>query len=460
MGRSSLIFSADSDLSGTLDGCLTDTCGFNVRSCSDSELARDALTNDPGLLMFVDVRAEWVTEQTEELLSRLSREPADPFNLIVVSDGYYPRHLAAAVDRVAVTRLDDPINAGQVKVSVAGLNGGRSLAPSYAAQADDIRFVTYAQNLFPVIDRLLRVAAHNVVVLIVGETGTGKTTLARLVHQISPRCDKPFHNVACGALPKDLIESELFGHVRGAFTGADRSKIGRFEAAGNGTLLLDEIDVLGPNEQAKLLRVIETGEYELVGSTETRVSKARLIVASNVELETMIEKMEFRADLYYRLNVVEFRLPPLRERPSDIVPMALEFMDDCCREHDIEVQRVHCDFLAALKRYHWPGNIRELKNQVQRAVLFCDDGDLTAESLSPTVLESSESPKMSGSVPAASSLAERVARGEREILEAALRENDYHRTRTADALGMSRVGLYKKMCKYGMIVPKSKANKA
>jgi DNA-binding NtrC family response regulator len=332
------------------------------------------------------------------------------------------------------------------------VNGSRRIPRPKRLESEALQFVTYTPELFSVVDQLVRIAALNVTMLLVGKTGTGKTTLAHLIHQLSPRSEEPFQNVACGALPPDLIESELFGHVRGAFTGADRSKIGRFEAAGNGTLLLDEIDVLGPKEQAKLLKVIETGEFEPVGSTETRISNARLIVASNVDLETLTQEQKFRSDLYYRLNVLEFRLPSIKDRPFDIFPLALQFIEECCQQHNISVHRLHRHFIEALKQYPWPGNIRELKNQVQRAVLFCNRDELTVEDLSPAILNMQQEILESAVFQCSgTSLAERVALTERRIVEATLKAHGYKRTATAEALGISRVGLYKKMRKHGML---------
>ena len=206
------------------------------------------------------------------------------------------------------------------------------------------RFITYHEELFAMLDDLELAAFHDVTLLLIGETGTGKTFLAHLLHELSPRCEDRFLTVPCGALPPDLIESELFGHVKGAFTGAERNKIGKFEAAENGTLLLDEIDVLGPEQQAKLLRVIETGEYELVGSNETRTSNARAIVASNVDLEILMENERFRPDLYYRLNELKFYIPPLRKRALDIVPLALSFVESFCRKHEIPIHTIHPEF--------------------------------------------------------------------------------------------------------------------
>jgi transcriptional regulator with PAS, ATPase and Fis domain len=322
-------------------------------------------------------------------------------------------------------------------------------------QTSHITYRTYTAQVFQILEHLTRVAVHDVTILLVGETGTGKTTLARMVHDLSPRAQGRFYALACGALPPELIESELFGHVKGAFTGAERSKEGKFEIANSGTLLLDEIDCLDQNQQMKLLRVIETGEFERVGCNETQKTDARLIAASNVDLKGLVDQGQFRPDLYYRLSVLEFKVPPLRERPFDIVPLTLGFVEEFREKHGITIRRIHPEFLQRLRFYDWPGNIRELKNHVGRAVLFSHNGQLTPADLAPNILEATEhGPVEKRQLRSGNTLSERVASTEHEMLARALEEHGHNRTATAKALGISRVGLYKKMKKYGMLEPR------
>ncbi len=325
----------------------------------------------------------------------------------------------------------------------------------YTVDFQGFKYSTYCETFYDTLLNLRKVAEHDVTILLVGETGTGKTTIARLVHMLSSRADKPLVTVACGALPAELVESELFGHTKGAFTSADKAKIGKFAAAGSGTLLLDEIDVLGLHQQARLLRVIESGEFEPVGSNDTQTSQARILVATNVDLNGLMARNEFRSDLYYRLSVLEFDIPPLRERRRDIVPLTLEYVIEFSQAHGIPIRRIHPDFLQCVVNHDWLGNLRELKNHIRRSVLFAQNEELTSNDLTAHVQQAIASGAVSAKK--AETLAEMVAENEQELLERALEANNYKRTATANALGISRVGLYKKMRKYGMLEKRSKA---
>ncbi len=230
-----------------------------------------------------------------------------------------------------------------------------------------------------------RVAVSNASVLLLGETGTGKELVAKAIHQLSPRGSGPFVRVNCGALSESLLESELFGHVRGAFTGAVANRTGRFEAAHTGTIFLDEINSTTPKLQVKLLRVLQEREFERVGDTETIRVDTRVIAASNRDLLDEVAKETFREDLYYRLNVVPIHLPPLRARRDDIPLLISHFLEHYNEQNDRYVVHIQKEALDALVKYHWPGNVRELQNVVERCVVMAPGDELTLDLLPPAM---------------------------------------------------------------------------
>jgi DNA-binding NtrC family response regulator len=315
------------------------------------------------------------------------------------------------------------------------------------------RLARQTPSLLPLAERLALAAANDVAVLITGETGTGKSYLARLLHDFSPHKDQPFVTVPCGAQTASLFESAFFGHVKGAFTGADRAKTGKFEAAGQGTILLDEIDTLGLEQQAGLLRVIETREYEPVGSNETKTCKARIVVASNWDLEEAVGRGKFREDLYYRINVLSFDLPPLRERVEDIGPLVRGMANRFSAKFRKKLFDVSPRAMTALETFPWPGNIRQLENFVQQAVLVSDGPELLLEHLPQPVRDHC----MTVATPAGpvnpASLSHNRERLERDVIRRALANTGYSKAAAASALGISRVTLYKKIRKYGLSWP-------
>jgi DNA-binding NtrC family response regulator len=325
------------------------------------------------------------------------------------------------------------------------LDPGRETIPARIAR----RLLAYTPSLEGIVESLAIAASHDVTVLLDGETGTGKTFLARLIHDCSARAANRFLVVACGALAPNLIESEFFGHAKGAFTGADAAKLGKFAAVGQGTLLLDEIDVLGMEHQANLLRVIETGEYEPVGSNETQICVARIIAATNWNLEEAVGRGTFRRDLYYRLNVMPFHLPPLRERTQDIEPLVRGLVARFAAKFNKDIVRIHPDTIRTLSGYDWPGNIRQLENVVQQAVLLSSGTELVVKNLSPIV--QNRCPSVFVPRAEAGALEQSRQSAERVSILRALETANYCRTRAARALGISRVTLYKKMRQYGLL---------
>lgn len=304
---------------------------------------------------------------------------------------------------------------------------------------------TFSASYYNTLQRMRSIAQLPIPVLITGETGTGKSTTARHLHAWSDRASEPFMILACGAVPCELLESDLFGHTRGAFTSANQHRIGRLEAVANGSLLLDEVDLLQLEQQAKLLRAVETGEFEPVGSVETRKTRARLIFASNVDLLSAVNQQRFRADLYYRINVLDLALPPLRERREDIPILAVDCLEEASSQLRPKKLKVSLHFLNSLRNFDWPGNIRELKNRLVRASILSPTGRLRIEDLGigatlPQIAVQEEIP----------TLRQDRRTSERASIERVLRNSRQNRTAAAKALGISRATLYKKMNEYGV----------
>lgn len=410
-----------------------------------------------------------------QLLEELSRLPNLP-PALVLTNGSCPEPLARHLACGGAVSIGEPEGVDQVarqlreKLAQTRAKGTSETAAPRSGLAFDQqtefvlsgltrRFETNCPRLHNMLAELEVAARHDVTVLLIGETGSGKTFLARLIHEISQRRHQPFLPVACGALPADLIESEMFGHVKGAFTSAHADKDGKFTAAGRGTILMDEIDVLGTEQQVKLLRVMESGEFEPVGSNRTLKSEARLIVASNLDLQPLVEQKRFRPDLYYRLNMLKFEIPPLRARRPDIIPLAKKFIGEQAVRHQVAITGIDESLYESLLNYPWPGNVRELEHVVQRAVIYCRDGVLTARHLPSHIVACQPGPSQDAGGQfdrfletdfIRGTLGRQVALSEREIIEQTLFQNNHSRTNTAKALGISRVTLYNKMKKYGI----------
>ena len=315
-----------------------------------------------------------------------------------------------------------------------------------------------------------QVAPSRACVLIVGETGTGKELIARAVHDLSPRSTGPYIRVNCGALTESLLESELFGHVKGSFTGAFDNRTGRFEAAHTGSIFLDEINSTSPKLQVKLLRILQEGEFERVGDNNTKKVDTRIITATNRDLLDEVAASRFREDLYYRLNVVPIYLAPLRERREDIEPLVLFFLNRFAEQNRREMRRVSAESMRLLSEHDWPGNVRELQNYVERAVILGTGPELTVDYLPPQ-LRGQPAPRLirprvgssdlitlctelvrqgiSSAGPGASDLYSRiVGRVERELIQQVLQTCDRVQIKAASRLGINRNTLHKKLSEY------------
>ncbi len=338
---------------------------------------------------------------------------------------------------------------GQLDESMAGKR--KRLRDNYLCDDGIVR--TPGSCVNQVCDKIHRVAPYDISVLLSGESGTGKELAARALHYNSLRWDQPFVVENCGALPDELLESELFGYKRGAFTGAVEDRVGLFERASGGSVFLDEIGEVSPAFQVKLLRVLQEGEIRPLGSGRTRKVDVRIIAATNKDLETEVHEGRFREDLYYRLAAVTIPMPPLRERKVDIPALANCLLDTAMQDLGKKVKGFSDEALACMQAYHWPGNVRELQNEVRHMLVMGTAEDLGAELLTPRVLRAmprEEVPVMENLASLQGSLKERVEALEACILRETLIRHRWNKSRASKELGLSRVGLRSKLERFGL----------
>jgi len=295
-----------------------------------------------------------------------------------------------------------------------------------------------------VVEQADRIARSDARVLITGESGTGKELIAAHLHNISPFASGPFVKVNCAAIPVDLLESELFGHEKGSFTGATSRRRGKFELADGGSIFLDEVGDLHETSQAKLLRVLQEGEFQRVGGSDTIRVAVRVIAATNQDLPGLVEQKKFREDLYYRLSVVPIRVPPLRERIEDIRALAKYFLEDFCRRNNFKPKKIDGFVWETLCGYHWPGNVRELRNIVERMAILTSSETISKESIPLEIRMPPESP-------VAFSLEETRTQAERNRIQQALTESGWNVSAAARVLGIERTNLHKRMRALGIV---------
>jgi len=429
--------------------------GYDVHTTDSADEALAHLESQPVQILLADVNMPGI--RPAEFLRDVRRRFAHV--VVIVITGYGSIEGAVEATKMgAFDYLTKPIVDEEIRVVVEKAVRQQSLLSENQSlkQQLDLRFglgniVGRDHQMLKIFDLVDAVADSRTTVLITGESGTGKSLLARAIHRRSSRRDKPFIEVSCGALPETLLESELFGHVRGAFTGAIADKMGRFMAADAGTIFLDEINSATPAMQVKLLRVLQERTLEPVGSTTTRTVDVRVILATNVDLSEMVARQSFRQDLFYRINIVTIHLPSLRDRPGDIQLLTANFLRRFRADTGREIIGFSDAAMAALQRYHWPGNVRELENAIERAVVVCRRPQIDVEDLPETVLQL---PKRAAGSPDDAYTANpmplelALEAPERRIIEAALNRNNWNRQLTAAELNINRTTLYKKMRKH------------
>jgi DNA-binding NtrC family response regulator len=422
-----LIVDDDASQRSLLDSFLK-TQGFHTVPVDSGERALDVLRSQPVSMMISDVRMPGLSGL--ETLQRARQEHA-VLPILLVTAYADIREAVGAMRDGAVNYLTKPIDLDELLMSVRHATGIVSQASPRFAENRQLPANVIARS--PTMQTLFRdaslVAASECRILIAGESGVGKEVLADVIHTWSPRAAGPLVKVNCAAIPETLLESELFGHERGAFTGAVAQRAGRFEGANGGTIFLDEIGDMSPKLQAKLLRVTQDGCFQRVGSNAETHTNARILAATNRNLEEEVKTGRFREDLYYRLNVVELTIPPLRERTEDILPLASLFISQFTQGR----ARFSSSVADCLVRYAWPGNVRELRNAMERASLLSQGEMVMPEHLPARVRGDTPSPP-----PAEPADSGRLDELERHAILEMLRQNAFNRTETAKALGISR----------------------
>jgi len=427
--------------------------GYDAEMAQDGEEALQRIAEIPIDLLIADIKMPKVSGI--DLLKEVKAKHLDIPVLLIT--GYGTIDQAVEAMRLgAADYITKPIADGEIQLIIKRLFEQKHLIEENLALRQELartdrdrfhRLIGQDRKMQKIYTLVENISQTKATVLIRGASGTGKRLVSLAIHANDPaRKDKPFIEVSCAALPEALLESELFGHVKGAFTGAIRDRVGRFELAHGGTILLDEIDAFSPALQVKLLRVLQEGEFERVGDTKTQQVDVRVIAATNQNLEQAIQEGRFREDLYYRLNVIAIDLPTLQERKGDIPSLVDHFLKKFAEKSKKKFSGVSDGFMRALEGYAWPGNVRELENVIERATIVAQNDILMAEDLPAVFHKTPERPVPSGSRP----LKEMLGEPEKELILRTLQECHWNRKKAALRLGVNRTTLYNKMKKYNL----------
>lgn len=416
---------------------------------------------------FKEALTELEKQNYNIVLTDVNMPEVDGFELLRAIKKLYPQivtivitgygTIESAVEAIKMGAYDymtKPIIDDEIRITVkraieqqALLQENRNLKEQLKSRLGQGNIIGHDYKMLKVFDLVDAVADNKATVLISGQSGTGKSLVARAIHHRSDRAGGPFVELSCGALPETLLESELFGHVKGSFTGAVNNKDGKFLAADGGTFFLDEINSATPNLQIKLLRVLQERQFEPVGSNETKTVDVRLVLASNADLKEEVKAGRFREDLYYRINVVNIDLPSLAERATDIPLLAEKFLADMSATHGKEKSGFSDDAMRYLEAFEWPGNVRQLENIVERAVVLSKKSIIGTDDLPKEIIDHADQGEKSYRQMC---LREALEKPEKRIIETVLRQHNWNRQSTAEALKINRTTLYKKMKYYNL----------
>jgi DNA-binding NtrC family response regulator len=449
-----LVVDDDRHLLESMSGWLSEQ-GYRVDATSTAAAAKQKIAQTAYEVVLSDIRLG--DGDGFEILAFCKQKR--PASTVILMTGYGgPETGIEALRAGAFDLLTKPLLDQELEMSLQRALSQRKVVEenkNLRAQLDQkfhlTNVVGHDSRMQKIFDVISRVADTRATVLITGESGTGKSLIARAIHRHSSRRDRPYVEVACGALPENLLESELFGHVAGSFTGATGDRMGKFKQADTGTIFLDEIGTASPALQVKLLRVLQEFQFEPVGGTKTLEVDARVILATNEQLEKAVAEGRFRQDLYYRVNVINIELPPLRDRVSDIPTLAKHFLAAACEEMNKKAYAFSNNVLERFQTYGWPGNVRELQNVVERAVLLGNGEVIELEDL-PPALRDLRGPVMANFANE-EGLKSALQEPERRMILQVLESTGWSRNLTAEKLGINRTTLYKKMKRLGLEDP-------
>lgn len=451
MARSILVVDDEESIIKSLEGILTDE-GFEVRNAVNGSAALDKIEEEIPDLVLLDI---WMPEM-DGIKTLVKIKETFPALQVVMMSGHGTIETAVKATKLgAYDFIEKPLSLEKVLLTINNALEHNRLEEEISLlkerEKGRNRITGNSEAILDLKEQIRIVAPTNAWVLISGENGTGKELVAHTIHRLSKRSHKPMVEVNCAAIPEELIESELFGHEKGAFTGAGAMKRGKFDLAHEATLFLDEIGDMSLKAQSKTLRILQERKFERVGGSKTIHVDVRVIAATNKDLEAEIERAAFREDLYFRLNVIPIRVPPLRERVEDIPKLIEEFTGEFSLDTNQPSKRFSEDAIQLLMRYHWPGNVRELKNLVERLVIMTASDEIRAVDVPPPFNQSESSgDEMEVSLEDFDTYREARAQFEKAFIARKLREYNGNVSQTAEAIGLERSNLHKKIKAYGL----------